>query len=73
MLKEGTAELSADGEVIAADDEKVTLRVSRADAPEVTTRLLRDLPVADITIEDPPIEDVIELVFADAASEAAAG
>jgi ABC-2 type transport system ATP-binding protein len=67
-LREGTADLSAYGEVIAADDEKVTLRVSRADAPEVTTRLLRDLPVADITIEDPPIEDVIELVFADASA-----
>jgi ABC-2 type transport system ATP-binding protein len=65
MLKEGTADLSAYGEVIAADDEKVTLRVSRADVAEVTTRLLRDLPVADLTIEDPPIEDVIALVFED--------
>ena len=67
MLKEGTPDLSAYGEVIGADDEKVTLRVSRADAPEVTARLLRDLPVADLTIEDPPIEDVIELVFAEGA------
>jgi viologen exporter family transport system ATP-binding protein len=66
MLKEGTADLSAYGEVIATDDDRITLRVARADAPEVTTRLLRDLPVADLTIEDPPIEDVIELVFADA-------
>ena len=66
LLKEGTADLSAYGEVISSDDEKVTLRVARADAPEVTTRLLRDLPVADLTIEDPPIEDVIERVFADA-------
>ena len=33
MLKEGTADLSAYGEVIATDDERVTLRVSRADAP----------------------------------------
>jgi ABC-2 type transport system ATP-binding protein len=72
MLKEGTADLSAYGEVIATDDEKVTLRVSRADAPDVTTRLLRDLPVADLTIEDPPIEDVIELVFADAGEARAA-
>ena len=70
MLKEGSADLSAYGEVIATDDERVTLRVARADAPEVTTRLLRDLPVADLTIEDPPIEDVIELVFADAAAAA---
>ena len=30
----------------------------------MTARLLRDLPVADLTIEDPPIEDVIEQVFA---------
>jgi ABC-2 type transport system ATP-binding protein len=65
MLKDGTADLSAYGEVIATDDDRVTLRVARAAAPEVTTRLLRDLPVADLTIEDPPIEDVIELVFAD--------
>ena len=38
-------------------------------AAEVTTRLLRDLPVADLTIEDPPIEDVIEQVFAEARDE----
>ena len=42
----------------------VLLRVPRADAAEVATRLLRDLPVADLTIEDPPIDDVIERVFA---------
>jgi ABC-2 type transport system ATP-binding protein len=69
MLKEGTVDLSAYGEVMSTDDERVTLRVSRADAPEVTTRLLRDLPVADLTIEDPPIEDVIEHVFAGAAED----
>jgi ABC-2 type transport system ATP-binding protein len=63
-LKDGTADLSAYGEVMDSDDDRVLLRVSRADAPEVTTRLLRDLPVADLTIEDPPIEDVIEHVFA---------
>jgi ABC-2 type transport system ATP-binding protein len=66
-LKEGVADLAAYGEVLSADDERVLLRVARADAPEVTARLLRDLPVADLTIEDPPIEDVIEQVFADAA------
>jgi ABC-2 type transport system ATP-binding protein len=69
VLKDGSVDLSAYGEVMSTDDERVTLRVSRADAPEVTTRLLRDLPVADLTIEDPPIEDVIEHVFAGAAAE----
>ena len=49
-----------------SDDDRVLLRVARADAPEVATRLLRDLPVADLTIEDPPIDDVIEHVFASA-------
>ena len=63
-LKEGTADLSAYGEVVSTEDGRVLLRVSRADAPEITARLLHDLPVADLTIEDPPIEDVIEQVFA---------
>jgi len=63
-LKEGVADLSAYGDVISSDEGRVTLRVSRAAAPEVATRLLRDLQVADLTIEDPPIEDVIERVFA---------
>ena len=66
ILKDGTADLSAYGEVMEADDGRVLLRVPRADAPDVATRLLRDLPVADLTIEDPPIDDVIEHVFASA-------
>jgi len=35
----------------------------------VATRLLADLPVLDLTIEDPPIEDVIEHVFAQGAPQ----
>ncbi|HUQ78065.1 MAG TPA: ATP-binding cassette domain-containing protein [Patescibacteria group bacterium] len=62
-------DLSAYGEVLSTDDGRVVLRVARADAQDVTSRLLRDLPVADLTIEDPPIEDVIERVFADAGDE----
>jgi ABC-2 type transport system ATP-binding protein len=65
-LKEGTPDLSAYGTVVGSEDGKVSLKVSRADAPEIAGRLLHDLPVADLTIEDPPIEDVIESVFADA-------
>ena len=48
------------------DDGKASIRVGRGLAPDVASRLLRDLPVADLTIEDPPIEDVIESVFAGA-------
>jgi ABC-2 type transport system ATP-binding protein len=75
-LRDGVADLSAYGELLPSDDDRVLLRVSRDDAPEVTTRLLRDLQIADLTIEDPPIEDVIESVFATPATfpaEAEAG
>jgi ABC-2 type transport system ATP-binding protein len=37
--------------------------------PEVAARLLSKLPVADLTIEDQPIETVIEKVFATSAPE----
>jgi ABC-2 type transport system ATP-binding protein len=65
-LKEGveTVDLSPYGEVLGSEDGKISVRVGRGQAPEVAARLLRDLPVADLTIEDPPIEDVIESVFA---------
>jgi ABC-2 type transport system ATP-binding protein len=65
-LRDGGSDLSSYGEVVGEDEGRISLLVARADAPEVTTRLLRDLPVADLTIEDPPIEDVIEQVFAGA-------
>ena len=67
-LRDGSADLSAYGEVIGEDEGRISLRVPRAAAAETTTLLLRDLPVADLTIEDPPIEDVIEQVFAGASS-----
>jgi ABC-2 type transport system ATP-binding protein len=55
------------GEPVPGEDGKVRLRVAKERAPEVTARLLSDLPVADLTIEDPPIEDVIAQVFQGAA------
>ena len=63
--------LQAYGEVVAREDGRVTFRVPKAATARVTGRLLADLPVADLTVEDPPIEDVIEHVFAqtDASAE----
>ncbi len=52
------------GDVIARDDGHVTLRVPKAEAARVAQRLLVDLPVIDLLVEDPPIEEVIERVFA---------
>jgi ABC-2 type transport system ATP-binding protein len=67
-LKEGAeaVDFAPYGEVLGSEDGKVSLKVARGRAPEVAGRLLHDLPVADLTIEDPPIEDVIESVFAGA-------
>jgi ABC-2 type transport system ATP-binding protein len=58
--------LQAYGEVLSCEDGLATLRVPKAETPRVTARLLADLPVIDLTVEDPPIEEVIERVFADA-------
>jgi ABC-type uncharacterized transport system ATPase subunit len=33
------------------------------DVTRITSKLLADLPIHDITITDPPIEDVIEQAF----------
>lgn len=52
------------GHVMTSEARKVTLRVPKDAAAATTSRLLADLPVLDLTIEDPPIEDVIGLVFA---------
>jgi ABC-2 type transport system ATP-binding protein len=58
------ADLSDYGDVLAREEGRVKLRVPRAETARVTARLLADRDVADLTVEDPPIEDVIELVFA---------
>jgi ABC-2 type transport system ATP-binding protein len=63
-LEDGRADLSRYGEVIHRDGDWVTLRVPKAETSQVAARLLGELPVLDLTIEEPPIEDVIELVFA---------
>ena len=58
------------GEVLSVEGRKVVLRVGRDEAPAATSRLLTDLPVLDLTIEDPPIEDVISQVFGQPKEEA---
>ena len=63
-LQNGAGDLSSYGEIVAHEGDRVTLRVPRAETARVTARLLAEQDVADLTVEDPPIEDVIELVFA---------
>lgn len=45
------------------DAEKRYIQVKAEDVTKVTSRMLSDLPIHDITITDPPIEDVIERAF----------
>jgi ABC-2 type transport system ATP-binding protein len=56
--------LASYGEVVSCEDGRVTLRVPKAETARVTERLLADLPVIDLLVEDPPIEEIIERVFA---------
>jgi ABC-2 type transport system ATP-binding protein len=51
-------------EAVLADGETVRLQVPRAETAAATARLLAEHDVHDLTVEDPPIEDVIEQVFA---------
>ena len=57
-------DLARYGEVTGRDGSRVFLRVARTATSQVTARLLAELQVDDLTVEDPPIEDVIEQVFA---------
>jgi ABC-2 type transport system ATP-binding protein len=58
------ADLSGYGETVSCSDGRAVLRVPKAETARVTGRLLAELPVIDLTVEDPPIEEVIERVFA---------
>lgn len=65
---ETDADYSRFGEVVSVSDGRVSLRVPKAETPKVASRLLAELPVNDLTIEEPPIEEVIEQVFAQEAT-----
>jgi ABC-2 type transport system ATP-binding protein len=64
VLENGAAPLDAYGEILHREEGRVTLRVPKAETSRVAARLLAEHDVLDLTIEEPPIEDVIELVFA---------
>jgi ABC-2 type transport system ATP-binding protein len=64
---QAAADAETYGEVIERQECKITLRLARDKTSEVVARLLADFPVVDMTVEDPPIEEVIEQVFKTAA------
>jgi len=54
---------SRNGDTVRAEDGTFTLRVSSDDVVAVAQEVLATGPVADITIEDVPLEDVIAELF----------
>jgi viologen exporter family transport system ATP-binding protein len=66
-LTDGSRSLEAYGEVVEREGDRTKLRVPKAETARIAARLLSEQDIADLTIEDPPIEDVIELVFAEGA------
>lgn len=66
MLAESNShDLTKYGTVVQNEEdwEKQYIQVKAEDVTRITSGLLADLPVHDITITDPPIEDVIEQAF----------
>lgn len=55
-------------EIVQVDGRALRLLVPRERLPQVVARLLDRLPVKDLTVADPPIEDVIAKAFAKAFS-----
>jgi ABC-2 type transport system ATP-binding protein len=60
------ADMAVWGEVVERLPDRVTLRVAPDQVGRVAAGLLASATIDDLTIEDPPIEDVIERVFAEA-------
>jgi ABC-2 type transport system ATP-binding protein len=67
-LSDCRADVSSYGEPVSCEEGLVTLRVPKAETARATARILSDLPVIDLTVEDPPIEEVIEQVFSEGAT-----
>jgi ABC-2 type transport system ATP-binding protein len=65
LIEDYQADLSPYGiPVLGTEDGgKHLVQVKADEVAQVTARILAELPVLDLTVEDPPIEDVIERAF----------
>lgn len=63
-LESNGVDLSSYGEVVSQEGLRAILRINKTDASRITAKLLNEVSVYDLTIEDTPIDDVIEKVFA---------
>lgn len=51
------------GELASCDGLRASLRVRREEVPALTARLLAELPVVDLSVAEPPLEQVIDQVY----------
>jgi len=57
------AELARFGNVVAAEADEATLQVPAEEVSPAVARLLAAFPIADLTVEDPPLEEVFAELF----------
>jgi ABC-2 type transport system ATP-binding protein len=50
-------------DIVERQNGNLALRVARSEAPAVTAHLLNALPVVDLSVQDPPIEAVIDQIY----------
>jgi ABC-2 type transport system ATP-binding protein len=63
MVSNLNEELTDETEVIQKENGRITLRVNRRDTPSLTAMLLNTYSIADLSIENPPIEAVIDQIY----------
>ncbi len=51
------------GEVVSSDGGRVVLRVPQASLRDVVSHSLATMPVVDLSVEDPPVEDIMRQLF----------
>jgi ABC-2 type transport system ATP-binding protein len=62
------SDFEALGKVVSIDVAEAVLQVPRDHVNEVVSRALATLPVSDLTVEDPPLEEIMSELFAHGAS-----
>jgi ABC-2 type transport system ATP-binding protein len=67
------AELARYGQVVGSEADEATLQVPAEEVSTVVGRILAAFPIADLTVEDPPLEEVFAELFRAGRVKAAEG
>ena len=59
----GPGDLGRFGKVVSAEPGQATIQVAAEEVSQAVARMLGALPVADLTVEDPPLEEVLSELF----------